>query len=120
MYSRSRSSEGEEAYRNNLPPSYDGSRFSLRREGQPSVPVTRISVPRVSEELTAAEKPPALPEKDPRPPESVSENRGAQPSPSTGIGEEEVLLLSLLLLLSAERERAADILVILLLLLIVQ
>lgn len=115
MYSRSRMAGGEDRYTENLPPVYNGNRFSYaRREhvSQPpqETPPLHESAPiQPEEEIPCAEIPEAKESAAPMPPPQAGGLLGS-------IGQEELLLVALLLLLSAEHERSMDIIVILLLL----
>ncbi len=128
MYSRNRITSGEERYTGNIPPAYNGNRFSYaRREhgGTPTYPEKEDTVPvepevpdeESSMEETSAEE---IPEEVALPPQPESRaetpSHGASGGFLSGIGQEELLLIALLLLLSAEHERSMDIIVILLLL----
>ena len=114
MYSRSRMAGGEERYTENLPPVYNGNRFSYARREHGSSPPPSPPQPQEPEKITAEEiQGEAIPEE--------KEERAPLPPISaggilSGIGQEEMILLALLLLLSAEHERSMDIIVILLLL----
>lgn len=112
MYSRSRMAGGEDRYTENLPPVYNGNRFSYARRDVNSPPPEEHKAPVISEteeaELAC---------------EAVADAEESHPAPTpqpggifSGIGQEELLLIALLLLLSAEHEQSMDIIVILLLL----
>lgn len=114
MYSRSRMAGGEERYTENLPPVYNGNRFSYARREHTSNPPPSPPQPQEPEKIQGED----IHRED------VPEEKEdcAPPSPLSaggilsGIGQEEVILLALLLLLSAEHERSMDVIVILLLL----
>lgn len=123
MYSRNRVAGGEDRYTNNIPPVYNGNRFSYARREYGS----GTSVPEVRESDMPAPEPPGteepcetiLPEAEETAPAQSCDPSTPSPSPGglfSGISQEELLLIALLLLLSAEHERSMDIIVILLLL----
>ena len=131
MYSRNRMNAGEERYRGNLPPIYNGSRFRLppqeeviaaaEAEVGASVPV--LSAEKYAESGTIAEDS-EEPKEPKEPQESGEPGKALPPAGRTaglfcGIGQEELLLISLLLLLGAEQRHSMDMIVILLLLLAV-
>lgn len=116
MYSRSRMAGGEERYTENLPPVYNGNRFSYARREHgtnpatpPAPPPDEVELTPVEEEIPCREIPEEKEECPPAPPPQAG-------GLLSGLGQEELLLIALLFLLSAEHERSMDVIVILLLL----
>ena len=113
MYSRSRMS-GEDRYTENLPPVYNGNRFSYARREHVIHPPAEDHT---EEPILPSEAADAVCKEEP----AVREECPPTPLPPmggllSGIGQEDLILIALLLLLSAEHERAMDIIVILLVL----
>lgn len=119
MYSRNRMAGSEERYTENLPPVYNGNRFSYARREHGVAP-TPPSDPPEREEDVVTEIPQEIPEEEIPHEEGIHKESSPSPPPTGGIlaglGQEELLLIALLLLLSAEHERSMDVIVILLLL----
>ena len=119
MYSRSRMAGGEERYTENLPPVYNGNRFSYARREHSSDSFS-ITPPPQEPIVIGAEE---IRDEDGPCEDVIGGDKECATPPSSptggilsGIGQEEIILLALLLLLSAEHERSMDVIVILLLL----
>ena len=115
MYSRSRMTGGEDRYTENLPPVYNGNRFSYARREHGNSPPPSPPPSVETDEIRETEE--NLCEEIPVEKEACAPT----PPPPTGglfsgIGQEDIILIALLLLLSAEHERSMDIIVILLVL----
>lgn len=134
MYSRNRALSGDDRYTNNIPPAYNGNRFSYRSEtgvraSDERHPMARHGCERQETDPPTQETALPAPENNDVSEDASADGATAAQAPVSageggilnglfsGIGREELLLIGLLLLFCAEHDHSMDVIVILLLLL---